>query len=324
MKAAVYDRYGSADVVVHVVDVEKPVPSDDEILVEVHAASVNPADWHFIRGLPYLARFLVMGWPRPKVTRPGIDVAGRVDAVGRNVTQFKAGDAVFGTCRGSFAEYACGSEATLVAKPDHVTFDEAAAVPLAGFTALQGLRNKGKIRAGHDVLVIGAAGGVGTYAVQIAKTVCANVTGVCSTRNVEMVRSAGADRVVDYSRDDFTEGDHRFDLILDCIGNRPLSACRRVLGPEGIYVMVGAEKPFRRLIAMRVMSSLGKQKFLLLLARKSKEDFIALRDMLDERKIRSVIDRRYRLSEVSDALRYLEAGHARGKVVITMEPGGRS
>jgi NADPH:quinone reductase-like Zn-dependent oxidoreductase len=323
MKAAVYDRYGPADVVL-VVDVEKPVPNDDEVLLEVRAASVNPADWRFVRGRPYLARLLVMGWPKPKMTRPGIDVAGRVDAVGRNVTQLKAGDTVFGTCRGSFAEYACGSEGTLVAKPDHVTFEQAAAVPLAAFTALQGLRDKGQLHSGQNLLIIGAAGGVGTYAVQIAKSFGADVTGVCSTKNVDMVRSIGADHVVDYSHEDFTEGDRRYDLILDCVGNRSLSACRRVLRPNGLYVMVGAEKPLRRLIGMRLMSSFGSQKFLLLLARKSKEDLILLRDMLEARNISSVVDRRYRLSEVAEALRYVEEGHARGKVVITMDSGEKS
>ena len=320
MQAAVYDRYGPADVV-QVVDVEKPVPNDDEVLVEVRAASVNPADWRFVRGRPYLARLLVMGWRKPKMTRPGIDVAGLVDAVGRNVTQFRTGAAVFGTCRGSFAEYACGSEATLVAKPDHVTFEQAAAVPLAAFTALQGLRDKGHLRAGQNVLINGASGGVGTYAVQIAKSFGADVTGVCSTKNVDMVRSIGADHVIDYSRDDFTEGDRHYDLILDCIGNRSLSACRRVLSANGIYVMVGAAKPLRRLIVMRLMSSFGSQKFLLLLARRNKDDLIVLRDMLETRKIRSVVDRRYRLSEIAEALRYVEEGHARGKVVIATQSG---
>lgn len=318
MKAAVYDRYGPAEVV-QVMDVEKPVPNDDEVLLDVRAASVNPADWRFVRGRPYLARLLVMGWPNPKMTRPGIDVAGRVDAVGRNVTQLKAGDTVFGTCRGSFAEYACGSEASLVAKPDHVPFEEAAAAPLAGFTALQGLRDKGQLRSGQNVLIIGAAGGVGTYAVQIAKSFGADVTGVCSTTNVDMVRSIGADHVIDYSREDFTEGNRRFDLILDCIGNRSLSACRRILRASGIYVMVGAEKPLRRLIGMRLMAFFGSQKFLLLLAKKNKEDLVMLRDMLETRKIRSVIDTRYRLSDVADALRHVEAGHSKGKVVITTE-----
>ena len=322
MKAAVYDRYGPADVV-HIVDVEKPIPNDDDVLIEVRAASVNPADWRFVRGRPYLARLLVMGWRKPKMTRPGIDVAGRVDAVGRNVTQLRPGDAVFGTCRGSFAEYACGSEATLVAKPDHATFEQAAAVPLAAFTALQGLRDKGHLRSGQNVLINGAAGGVGTYAVQIAKSFGAEVTGVCSTANVDMVRSIGADHVIDYSREDFTEGGRRYDLMLDCVGNRSLSACRRVLRPNAIYVMVGAEKPLRRLMGMRLMGSFASQKFQLLMARRNRDDLIVLRDLLATRKIGSVIDRRYRLSEVAEALRYLEEGHAQGKVVITMESGER-
>ena len=237
MKAAVYSRYGPPDVV-QIKDVEKPVPKDDEVLVKVRAASVNPLDCHCIRGTPYSIRIMT-GLRQPKGTRPGVDVAGEVEAVGRNVTQFKPGDEVFGGCRGAFAEYVCTSESALVVKPDNVTFEQAASVPVAAFTALQGLRDKGNIQPGQKVLINGAAGGVGTLAVQIAKWLGANVTGVCSTRNVNFVRSLGADEVIDYTREDFTTSGQRYDLFFDCVGKHSFSACRRVLNPEGIYIVVG-------------------------------------------------------------------------------------
>ena len=216
MKAAVYTRYGPPDVV-QITDVEKPVPKDNEVLIKVRAASVNPLDWHYMRGTPYVLRVMA-GLRKPKITRLGVDVAGQVEAVGRNVTQFKPGDEVFGSCRGAFAEYACTSESALVMKPDNVTFEQAASVPVAAFTALQGLRDKGHIQPGQKVLINGAAGGVGTFAVQIAKSFGADVTGVCSTRNVDMVRSIGADHVIDYTQEDFTKSGQRYDLILDCVG----------------------------------------------------------------------------------------------------------
>lgn len=239
MKAVRYHKYGSPDVL-RCEEVEKPAPGDDEVLIRVRAASVNPLDWHFMRGLPYMVR-MVAGLGKPKDPRLGVDVAGQVEAVGKNVTQFKPGAAVFGSCRGTFAEYACTTESALATKPDNVTFEQAAAVPVAAFTALQGLRDEGKIQPGHRVLINGASGGVGTLAVQIAKWIGADVTGVCSTRNVEMVRSLGADQVIDYSREDFTKSGNRYDIFFDGVGNHSLSACRRVLNPNGVYVPFGGE-----------------------------------------------------------------------------------
>jgi NADPH:quinone reductase-like Zn-dependent oxidoreductase len=323
MKAAVHTNYGPPDVV-HVTDVEKPVPKDQEVSIAVRAASVNPLDWHFMRGLPYLVR-IQAGLLRPTDTRLGVDVAGQVEAVGRSVTQFKPGDEVFGYCRGALAEYACTSESSLVIKPDNVTFDQAASAPLAAFTALQGLRDKGRIQSGQTVLINGAAGGVGTFAVQIAKWFGANVTGVCSTRNVEMVRSIGADHVVDYTQQDFTRGTQRYDLILDCVGSHSLSACRRVLRPRGIYVVVGGPTGrwmiglLARLTTALVLSRFVSQTMVMVMARGSKEDLIIMHDLMKAGEVTPVIDKRYRLSEVSEAIRYLEQGHARGKVVVTLE-----
>ena len=323
MKAAVYTRYGSPDVV-QIKDVEKPVPKDNEVLIEVRAASVNPLDWHFMRGTPYFVRILA-GLRKPKITRLGVDVAGQVEAVGRNVTQFKPGDAVFGSCRGAFAEYVCTSESTLVMKPDNVTFEQAASAPVAAFTVLQGLRDKGQIQPGQKVLINGAAGGVGTFAVQIAKSFGADVTGVCSTRNVDMVRSIGADRVIDYTREDFTKSGQRYDLIFDCVGNHSLLACRRVLNPKGIYIAVGGPSgrwmigPLARGITAPVLSRFVSQKLAMVLAKPSKEDLTITHELMETGKVTSVIDKRYRLSEVPEAIRYLEEGHARGKVVITLE-----
>ena len=323
MKAAVYTRYGSPDVV-QIKDVEKPVPKDNEVLIEVRAASVNPLDWHFMRGTPYFVRILA-GLRKPKITRLGVDVAGQVEAVGRNVTQFKPGDAVFGSCRGAFAEYVCTSESTLVMKPDNVTFEQAASAPVAAFTVLQGLRDKGQIQPGQKVLINGAAGGVGTFAVQIAKSFGADVTGVCSTRNVDMVRSIGADRVIDYTREDFTKSGQRYDLIFDSVGNHSLLACRRVLNPKGIYIAVGGPSgrwmigPLARGITAPVLSRFVSQKLAMVLAKPSKEDLTIMHELMETGKVTSVIDKRYRLSEVPEAIRYLEEGHARGKVVITLE-----
>jgi NADPH:quinone reductase-like Zn-dependent oxidoreductase len=238
MKAIVCRSYGSPDVL-RCQETEKPAPADNEVLIRVRAASVNPLDWHMMRGSPSIVR-IVAGLRRPKDTRTGVDVAGQVEAVGGKVTRFKPGDEVFGSCRGAFAEYACAPESTVDMKPHNVTFEQAASVPVAAFTALQGLRDKGKIQPRHKVLINGAAGGVGTFAVQIAKSFGAEVTGVCSTRNVDMVRSIGADRVIDYTQEDFTEGALRYDLLFDCIGNHSLSACRRVMNPNAIHVAVGA------------------------------------------------------------------------------------
>jgi len=277
-----------------------------------------------MKGKPHSFRIL-FGLRKPRLTRPGVDVAGQVESCGRNVAQFKPGDEVFGSCRGAFAEYVCTSESKLATKPDNVTFEQAASVPVAGFTALQGLRDKGHIQPGQKVLINGAAGGVGTFAVQIAKSFGAEVTGVCSTRNSEMVRSIGADRVVDYSQEDFTESGQRYDLIFDTYVSHSLSACRSVLNPKGTYVMVGG--PTRRwtigilapVVKALVLSPFVSQKFVVFIARSSKEDLTIMSELMATRKVTPVIDRGYRLSEVPEAIRYLEQRHARGKVVITFE-----
>lgn len=324
MKAIVYHHYGSPDVL-KCEEMERPTAGDDEVLIKVCAASVNPLDWHFMRGLPYLVR-MMLGLGKPKDTRLGVDVAGRAEAVGRNVTQFKPGDAVYGACRGAFAEYACASESALVRKPENVTFEQAASVPVAAFTALQGLRDKGQIQPGQKVLINGAAGGVGTFAVQIAKSFGAEVTGVCSTRNVDMVRSIGADRVIDYTREDFTKSGQRYDLFFDGMGNHSLTACRRVLTPKGIYLPFGGSAgrwmigTLTRGIAARVMAPFVSQKLVIFfLAKTSKDDLAIMSELMATGKVTPVIDRRYSLSEVPEAIRYLEKGHARGKVVITLE-----
>ena len=323
MKAAVYTRYGPPDVL-QIRDVEKPVPRDTEVLIRVRAASVNLLDWYFMRGMPYFLRIMA-GLSKPKDKRLGVDVAGEVEAVGRNVMQFKPGDEVFGACRGAFAEYACTSESALVMKPGNVTFEQAASVPVAAFTALQGLRDKGQIQPGQKVLINGAAGGVGTFAVQIAKSFGAEVTGVCSTRNVGMVRSIGADQVIDYTQEDFTKSGQRYDLLFDCVGNHSLSACRRVLNPKGIYIAVGGPVGrwmigvLARMIKALVLSWFVSQTLAMVLAKPSQEDLTLMRGLMEAGKVTPVIDRRYRLSEVPEAIRYLEEGHARGKVVITLE-----
>ena len=321
MKAAVYTRYGPPDVL-QIADVERPVPKDNEVLLKVCAASVNPLDSHLMKGKPYIARVL-FGLRKPKITRPGRDVAGQVEAVGKNVTQFKPGDEVFGLCQGAFAEYVCTPEAALVIKPNNVTFEQAASAPVAALTVLQGLRDKGQIQPGQKVLINGAAGGVGTFAVQIAKSFGADVTGVCSTRNVDMVRSIGADQVIDYTQEDFTKSGHRYDLIFDLVANHSVLACRRVLNPKGRYIMAGALSgrligflafPIKALVLSRFVS----QKFVVFIARSSKEDLTIMGELIATGKVTPVIDKRYRLSEVPEAIRYLEEGHARGKVVITL------
>jgi len=323
MKAAVYIRYGPPDVV-QITDVQKPVPTDNQVLLRVRAASVNPLDWHFMRGTPYFLR-LMTGLRKPKLTRLGVDVAGQIEAVGRSVTQFKPGDEVFGSCRGAFAEYACASESALAMKPENVTFEQAASVCVAALTALQSLRDKGQIQPRQRVLINGAAGGVGTFAVQIAKWFGADVTGVCSTRNVDMVRSIGADRIIDYTQEDFTKGGQRYDLILDCIGNHSLSAFRRLLNPKGIYIAAGGPStpwmigPLACAITAAVWSRFASKKLLMVLMRRSQEDLTIMHELMKTGKVTPVIDKHYRLSEVADAIGYLEEGHARGKVVITME-----
>jgi len=323
MKAAVYRRYGPPDVV-KIEEVQEPSPKENEVLLKVRAASVNPLDAGLMKGEPLSFR-LLFGLRKPRLTRPGVDMAGQVEAVGRNVRRFKPGDEVFGSCRGAFAEYACTRESKLVIKPADVTFEQAASVPVAALTALQGLRDKGHIQPGQKVLINSAAGGVGTFAVQIAKSFGAEVTGVCSTRNVDLVRSIGADHVIDHTQQDFTESGERYDVIFDCYVNHSLSACRRVLNPKGTYVMVGG--PAKRwtigilapVVKALMLSPFVSQKFVVFIARSSKEDLTIISELMATGKVTSVIDRRYRLSEVPEAIRYLEQRHAQGKVVITFE-----
>jgi len=323
MRAIVYTACGPPDVL-QFTEVAQPTPKDDEVLLRIRAASVNPLDWHYMRGTPYLVRIMA-GLRKPKVTRLGVDVAGQVEAVGKNVTRIRAGDEVFGWCKGAFAEYVCASEGALVPKPANVTFEVAAAVPVAALSALQGLRDKGQIQRGQKVLINGAAGGVGTFAVQIAKVFGAEVTGVCSTRNLDMVRSIGAHHVVDYTQEDFTKKAQRYDLIFDSAGNHSLSDCRRVLTTEGTLVLVGGPDngnwlgPLTGVLDAVVLSWFVSQKLLPFLAHMSKADLIVLREFLESGKVVPVIDRSYPLRDVPKAIRYLEEGHARGKVIIRME-----
>jgi len=318
VKAAIYTRYGPPDVV-QVTDVEKPVPKDNEVLIKVRAASVNPLDWHFMRGTPYFVR-LGAGLRRPKVTRLGVDLAGQVEAVGGNVTQCKPGDEVFGACRGAFAGYVCAVEDKLALKPANLSFEEAAAVPVAGLSALQGLRDKGRIQRGHKVLVDGASGGVGTFAVQIAKSFGAEVTAVCSTRNVETARSIGADHVIDYTREDFTQSGQRYNLIMAANAYHSIFDYRRALSQDGTYVMVGGGgvQALQALSLGPLLSLIGSRKMRFVSAKINKKDLVFLKDLLEAGKVAPVIDKRYALSGVAEALRYLEEGHAQGKVVITV------
>ena len=324
MKAVVYHVYGSPDVL-KLEEVAKPTPKDDEVLVEVHAASVNAADWHILRGNPFLVRLVVGGLLKPKYTILGAAVAGRVEAVGSNVTQFQPGDEVFGDVSGNgfgaFAEYVCAPENVLALKPTNMTFEEAATVPVAAVTALQGLRDKGQIQPGQKVLINGASGGVGTYAVQIAKSFGADVTAVCSTRNVDMLRSIGADHVIDYTREDFTQIGQQYDLILAANGYHPIWAYKRALRSKGKYVMTGGSmaQMYQAMLLGPVISMTGSNKMGNLLARPNQKDLIFMKELLEEGKVVPVIDRRYTLRDVPEAIRYLEEGHARGKVVITVE-----
>jgi len=334
VKAVVYDTYGSPDVLV-LMEIDEPVVGDDQVLVRVRATSVNPADWHFMRGLPYLVR-LINGLRKPsKATVLGSDIAGQVEAVGENVTRFRPGDEVFGRTRaahrpdrrdvvgaGGCAEYACVSEDVLAPKPANLTFEQAAAVPLAALTALQALRDTGKVQPGQRVLINGASGGVGTFAVQIAKLLGAHVTGVCGTSNMEMVRSIGADQVIDYSQEDFTKSGHRYDLILD-IGDRSLSSLRRALTPKGALVTIGGSagrwiNGLGRQNKLRLLSPFVSQRLQPFLTKWSQQDLHVLRELIEAGKVTPVIDRTYRLSEAPEAMRYLEGGHARGKIVITV------
>jgi NADPH:quinone reductase-like Zn-dependent oxidoreductase len=327
MKAIVYCDYGPPDVL-EIRDIKKPVPNDDQVLIKVHAAAVNPLDWHFIRGTPYVMRMMMGGLRKPKDPLVGVDYAGTVEAVGKNVTQFKPGDAVFGNRTGAFAEYLCArADRAIALKPANMTFEQAAAVPVAAITALQGLRDKGNVQPGQKVLINGASGGVGTFAVQIAKALGVEVTGVCSTRNVDLVRSLGADHVIDYTKEDFTKSAERYNVILDNVGTQPLSSFRRVLKPNGICVIIGGGGPndgkwvgpMARPIKAKLMSPFISQKMGMMMANANQKDLTVLADMMQSGKVTPVIDRTYPLSEIREAVRYLEQGHARGKVVITVE-----
>jgi NADPH:quinone reductase-like Zn-dependent oxidoreductase len=327
MQAAVYRCYGSPDVV-KLEDVAKPALADDRVLVKVHAASVNPLDWHYVRGQPYLMRALGVGLGTPDDIRLGVDFAGTVEAVGKDARRFKPGDEVFGGAGGAFAQYVRPRDnGSLALKPPNVTFEQAAAVPVAAVTALQALRDKGKIKPGQKVLINGASGGVGTFAVQIAKSFGTDVTGVTSTRNVDMVRSIGADHVIDYTREDFVKAGQLYDLILDCVGNRPLLDFKRILKANGIYVGIGGGGPDEQgfigpltgPVKQLMLSQFVSQKFVPFVAELNKEDLSVLGDLMQAGKLTPVIDRRYKLSETAQALRYVELGHARGKVVITVD-----
>ena len=325
MKAIVYCDYGLANLKLE--EIEKPTPNDDQILVKVRAASVNPYDWHFIEGTPKIMR-LGVGLRKPKDTRLGVDFAGTVEAVGKNVTQFKPGDDVFGGRGGAFAEYVCRrAEGAVALKPASITFEQAASVNIAGITALQAIRDKGKVQPGQKVLINGASGGVGTFAVQIAKSFGADVTGVCSTRNVDLVRSLGADQIIDYTKEDFTKGEQRYDVIIDNVANHSLSECRRVLTPKGKYVMIGGGGAneqgligiMARPLKAMVLSLFVSQQMGMMMADANQKDLTVLGDLMQSGKMKPVIDRTYKLSEVPAAIAYLEEGHARGKVVITLE-----
>jgi NADPH:quinone reductase-like Zn-dependent oxidoreductase len=321
MKAIVRTCYCKADVLRYE-DVAKPTPRDDEVLVEVRAAAVNPLDWHYMTGTPYIMR-LESGLGRPRSDRLGVDFAGTVAAVGRNVKRFRPGDEVLGSRWGAFAEYVIVAEGrALVPKPANLSFEQAAAVPVAAITALQGLRDKGRVKAGDRVLINGASGGVGTFAVQIAKALGAEVTGVCSTRNVELVRSLGADHVVDYTQEDFTRSGQRYDVIIDNVGNHSLREVRRALEPKGVYVMIGGPKddpwlgPVLGFLKAPLMSKFSSQQFVVLLSQMNEADLLVLRDLLQAGKVQPIIDRSYAFADIPEAIRYLETQRARGKVVV--------
>ncbi len=324
MKAIVYRCYGAPDVL-KVEDIEKPTPEDNQVLVKVHAASINPLDWHYMRGKPYLMR-MEAGIGTPTNPRLGVDFAGTVEAVGPNVKRFKPGDEVFGGKTGALAQYvAVREDRALVPKPANVTFEQAASVPVAAITALQALRDKGRIQAGQKVLINGASGGVGTFAVQIAKAFGADVTGVCSTKNMDMVRSIGADHVIDYTKEDFTQSGQIYDLIVDNVVTHPLRDYTRVLKPKGIFVIVGGPNegswigPMSIPIKAKLLSPFVSQEFVFFLANISQDDLTILGDLMQNGKVTPVIDRTYKLSEAPAAIGYLEEGHARGKVVIEVE-----
>lgn len=321
MRAIVQHEYGPARNVLRPDEIDPPVIGEAEVLVRVHAAGVNAADWHLVRGDPYVVRLMVFGLRRPKSPVPGMDVAGTVEAVGAEVAELQPGDHVFGTCTGAFAEYARASADSLVRKPEGLTFEQAATVPISGCTALQGLRDRGCVEPGQSVLVNGASGGVGTFAVQIAGLLGAEVTGVCSTRNLDLVRSLGAAQVIDYTREDFARAGRRWDVILDAVGNRSLSDCRRALTTGGTLVLVGGEGGrwlggLDRSLRAVLWSPFVRERLRMLLAIPTKSDLLALGKMIGAGDVTPVIDRTYPLSETPDAIGYVEEGHARGKVVV--------
>ena len=322
MKAIIRDAYGSVDVL-RLADIDQSVAGDADVLVRVHAAGVDQGVWHLMTGTPYVMRLAGFGIRAPKNPLLGYDVAGRVEAVGAQVTEFQTGQEVFGTCRGSFAEYAVARPDRLLSKPDNVSFEQAAAVPISGYAALQAVRQHGGVRPGQRVLIIGAGGGVGTLAVQIAKAEGAEVTGVCSASKTELVRSVGADHVIDYSREDFADGRNRYDVILDIAGNRSLSELRRALTPRGTLVIVGGEDAgnwlgVRRQLRAAALSPFVRQKLGFFISKERRQDLEELRRLLEAGTIRPVVDRTFPLEEVPAAIRYLRDGHARGKVVITI------
>jgi NADPH:quinone reductase-like Zn-dependent oxidoreductase len=328
MKAIVQDKYGSPDDVLELKDIGRPVVKDDEVLVHVHAAALHAGDWLGMRGVPYFMR-PAFGLLKPKNRVPGTDVAGHVEAVGKNVKQFQPGDEVLGTCNGAIAEYACAAEDKFVPKPVNLTFEQAATVLASAFAALHGLRDAGKVQPGQKVLIIGASGGVGTFAVQIAKSFGAEVTGVCSTRNVDMVRSIGADHVVDYTEEDCTQSGERYDLMLDMVGNRSLSDCRRALTPKGTLVLVGGRggpwlMGMGRTVRALVLSPFVSQRMRFFVSMPSNEDLVVLKELVEAGKVTPVIDRTYPLSETPEAMAYVGEGHARGKVVITVKPNDKT
>lgn len=328
MKAIVYEKYGPPDVL-ELREVEKPTPKDNEVLVKVRSASVNPYDWHFMRGEPYFMRLFV-GLRTPKRNGLGVDYAGQVEAVGKDVTQFQPGDKLYGTGHGAFAEYLCVPEIEAVLKPANLTFNQAAAVPLAALTALQGLRDAGQLQPGQRVLIIGASGGVGTFAVQIAKEMGAHVTGVCSTQKLELVRSLGADQVIDYTQEEFARGDQKYDLIFQLGGMHSPSHCRRALTPNGRLVLSSGDSdgrwigPFDRIIKAAALSPFVSQTLVSLDTKRSKEDLEYLRELIEAGKLTPVIDQTRTLNEVPEAISYVEKGHTRGKVVITVEDNGKN
>jgi NADPH:quinone reductase-like Zn-dependent oxidoreductase len=326
IKAIVYCDYGLANL--KLAEIEKPTPTDEQVLVRVRAASINPYDWHFLEGTPKVMRGMIGGLRKPKDIRLGVDFAGIVEAAGKNVTQFKVGDEVFGGRQGALSEYVCvKADRAIAHKPAELSFEQAASINIAGLTALQGLRDEGKAQSGQKVLINGASGGVGTFAVQLAKIMGADVTGVCSTRNVDLVKALGADHVIDYTKEDFTKGDQKYDVILDNVANRSLSECRHVLTPNGRFVLIGGgganeqgwigplALPFKAMIYSWFVS----QKMGMMMAQTSQSDLTYLGELIQSGKLKPVIDRTYKLSETKDAMAYLEQGHARGKVVIIVE-----